>query len=119
MTNNQLRAGENVRVRLTLYTAQTLDHVLIEDPFPAGCTVTERGTPEEIMETWGYWWASIDVRDHKIAFFATRLEPGKHIIEYNLKAQTPGTYNLLPTFLQPMYDPRTRVETASTQVRVE
>lgn len=117
-TNNQLRTGENIRVRLTLYTAKALDHVLIEDPFPAGCTVSERGTPDEVMETWGYWWSSIDVRDKKIAFFASKIEAGKHIIEYNLKAQTPGTYNLLPTFLQPMYTPSMRADTASTRVRV-
>ena len=33
------------------------------------------------------------------------MSKGKHVIEYNLRAQTPGSYHVLPAFLEPMYQP--------------
>jgi len=116
-TGNQLRSGDRIRVRLTLTIPRDMAYVLIEDPFPSGCEVTERGSAEETVE-WGYWWSSIDVRDDKIAFFARTLTAGEHVIEYNLRAQTPGVYHTLPTLLQGMYAPETRGESAEARVEV-
>lgn len=116
-THGRLRQGDRVRVRITLHVPQNLEYVVIEDPYAAGCEVTERGTAEETVE-WGYWWSSIDVRDEKMAFFARDLPQGKHVIEYNLRAQTPGEYRALPTFLQPMYAPGIWAESAEARVEV-
>lgn len=117
-TGNQLKVGDNVRVRLTIYTPQELDHVLIEDPYPAGCSLSQRGTEEEVVSGWRYWWSHIDIRDQKIAFFARSMPAGKHVLEYNLRAKTPGAYKALPTFLQPMYAPDLHVETGGATVEV-
>ncbi len=117
-TGNQLKVGDNVRVRLTIYTPQDLDHVLIEDPYPAGCSISQRGTEEEVVSGWRYWWSHIDIRDRKIAFFARSIPAGKHVLEYNLRAKTPGTYKALPTFLQPMYAPDLHVETGGATLEV-
>ena len=35
--------------------------------------------------------------------FARSLPKGEHVIEYNLRAQTPGSYHTLPTLVQAMY----------------
>lgn len=116
-TNNRLQQGDRIRVRLTLTVPRDMAYVLIEDPFPAGCEVMERGDAEEVVE-WGYWWSSIDVRDDRIAFFARTLSKGTHTIEYNLRAQTPGSYHTLPTLLQAMYAPETRAESEEARVEV-
>jgi uncharacterized protein YfaS (alpha-2-macroglobulin family)/5-hydroxyisourate hydrolase-like protein (transthyretin family) len=116
-TGNRLRQGDRIRVRLTLTVPQDMAYVLIEDPFPSGCEVTERGTAEE-TELWGFWYSSVDVRDDRIAFFARTLTKGEHVIEYNLRAQTPGSYHALPTLLQGMYIPETRGESAEARVEV-
>ncbi|HLK61068.1 MAG TPA: hypothetical protein VKU00_31170, partial [Chthonomonadaceae bacterium] len=116
-TNNQLQEGDRVRVRLTLNVPREMAYVLIEDPFPSGCEVTERGAAEEVVE-WGYWWDSVDIRDDKIAFFVRRLSAGQHVIEYNLRAMTHGSYHVLPTLLQGMYAPETRAESAESRVTV-
>jgi hypothetical protein len=117
-TGNQLRQGERIRVRLTVTVPRDLDYVLIEDPFPAGCEVTERGRADDDT-TWNYWWSSIDVRDDRIAFFARRIPKGTHVIEYNLRAQTRGEYHTLPTLLQPMYASELRAWSAETRVVVK
>jgi alpha-2-macroglobulin len=70
------------------------------------------------MADWRYWWSSVDVRDDRITFFAQTLPRGVHVIEYNLRARTPGVYRALPTFLQGMYTPETRSESGESQVDV-
>lgn len=115
---NRLRQGDRLRVRLTFKVPRELSYVLIEDAFPAGCEVTERGSAEEGGD-WEFWWSDTDVRDDRIAFFARHLTPGEHTIEYNLRAQTPGSYNALPTMLQAMYAPDVRAESAETRVTIQ
>ncbi len=96
--------GEGVRVRLTLTVPKELEYVLIEDAFPAGFEPTERGTAEtESSGSWEFWYDNIDVRDDRIAVFARRLKPGKHVFTYHLRAQTPGSFGVLPATLAPMY----------------
>ncbi|HEX8465230.1 MAG TPA: hypothetical protein VF627_11485, partial [Abditibacterium sp.] len=118
-TSNQLKAGDRVRVRLTFQVPSDLSYVLIEDAFPSGCEVTERGEAGEGSEDWDNWWSSTDVRDDRIAFFARRMSRGKHTVEYNLRAQTPGTFAALPTLLQAMYAPDVRAESAEDRVVIE
>lgn len=116
-TNNQLAQGDRIRVRLTINAPRDMAYVLVEDPFPAGCEVNERGDASEVVE-WGYWWQGVDVRDDRIAFFVKTLTKGQHVIEYNLRAQTPGKYHSLPTLVQGMYTPETRAETAESRVEI-
>jgi uncharacterized protein YfaS (alpha-2-macroglobulin family) len=117
-TNGHLNAGDRIRVRLTFNVPRDLSYVLIEDAFPAGCETSERGTAEA-EDDWSNWWSSADVRDDRIAFFARHMSRGKHTIEYNLRAQTPGSYNALPTLLQAMYAPEVRAEAGETRVSID
>jgi len=119
-TGNVLPRGAQVRVRLTVEAPRDLDYVVIEDPFPAGCEVTERGSADmEENTVWNYWWSHVDVRDDKIAFFARSVPKGKHIVEYNLRAQTPGAYHTLPAIMESMYAPEVHAESAETRVEVK
>ena len=118
-TNGRLKQGDRIRVRLTFDVPRDLSYVLIEDAFPSGCETTERGDAGEGNDKWDNWWSSTDVRDDRIAFFARHMTKGKHVVEYNLRAQTPGTFNALPTLLQAMYAPEVRAESGETSVSVE
>ena len=117
-TNNLFNGGDRVRVRLTIKAPRDLNYVLVEDAFPSGCEVNERGDASEVTD-WGYWWSSVDVRDDRIAFFCRTLSKGDHVIEYNLRAQTPGVYHVLPTIAQGMYAPDTHAESAETRLTVK
>jgi hypothetical protein len=116
-TDNRARAGDRILVRLSVRVPRAMTYVVIEDSFPGGFEVVDQGNAEDIVE-WGYWWTNIDVRDEKIAFFAARMEPGTHVIEYTLRAITPGTYRALPAMLQPMYVGSLRAESAETAVEI-
>ena len=117
-TNNQLIGSDKIRVRLTIEALREIEYVLIEDPFPAGCEVNDRGDAEESGD-WTFWWSSVDVRDDKIAFFARKMGKGKHVIEYNLHATTPGSYHVMPALVQAMYSPQIHAETSETKVTVK
>ena len=94
-----------------------MSYVLIEDPFPSSFEILDRGDLEG-LEEWKYWWSSIDIRDDHVAFFARNLPKGKHIIEYNLRVQTPGNCRALPTLVQAMYAPETHAESAEDKISV-
>lgn len=116
---NRVQQGHNVRVRVTIQAPRDLNHVLIEDAYPAGCEPTERGGSEMEYGEWSSWYSQRDVRDDRIAFFARRMQKGKHVFEYNLRAQTPGTYRSLPTLVQEMYSPEVRAESAEDRVQID
>jgi uncharacterized protein YfaS (alpha-2-macroglobulin family) len=106
-------------VRLTNTAPRDFTYVLIEDAYPAGCEPAERGGNEMEEGEWSGWYSQRDVRDDRIAFFARMLSKGKHVLEYNLRAQTPGTYRALPTLVQQMYDPDVRAESAEDRVQID
>ncbi len=120
VTDGRFNQGDRLRVRLTITAERDASYVLIEDTFPSGAEVTERGTAdEEQTANAGYFWFDhTDVRDDRIAFFARKIPKGKQVIEYNLRAQTPGTCRALPTSVQAMYDAGFHGESGATPLEI-
>jgi alpha-2-macroglobulin len=110
------KSGESILVRLTINTPKPYDYVVIEDPLPAGCEVTERGDLESWE--WDFWWADMEARDEKVAFFARTLRQGKSVLEYHLRPQIAGDYHVMPTNVESMYNPEVRGSGAETRVRL-
>ena len=112
--------GDTVRVRLIVETDQPLEYILLEDRFPSGFEPNARGTLEEedTYGEWRFWYSHIDVRDDRVALFARRLEKGKHVYEYHLRAQTPGKAHALPTAITPMYGTNLRAESAGELLEI-
>lgn len=98
--------GAVLRGKVVLRVEKPAQHLVVEEPLPAGCEVMERGDMEEWeWEEAGYWWVQQDVRDEKIVFFIDRLDPGTHTLFYTLRAELPGIYRVLPTRAEGMYEP--------------
>ena len=116
-TNDQLNEGDHIRVRLTINSPYEMQYVLIEDPYPAGCEINEKGDVDADTD-WNFWYSNIDVRDTHIAFFARRLPAGKSVIEYNLRAKTHGSYHAMPAVIQAMYSHGMHAESAESRVMV-
>jgi len=110
------RCGEAVLVRLTITSPREYEYLVLEDPLPAGCEVSERGNLERWE--WDWWWSDLEVRDEKVAFFARRLPAGTSTIEYHLRPQIPGDYHVMPTQIYSMYNPDVRGSGAETRVRL-
>lgn len=116
-TNNQLTAGDNIQVKLTIQVPKEMNYVLVEDAYPSGCAIEDRGDADSVADS-QYEWSSVDVRDDRIAFFVRTLSPGVHVITYNLRAQTPGSFRALPTLVQAMYTPESRAQAEEARISI-
>src|SRR5262249_28660171 len=121
VADGRFQQGDRLRVQLTITAEKDASYVVIEDGFPSGAEGTGRGTAEEGGREggWGFWYVHVDVRDDRIAFFASSLPAGTHVIEYNLRAQTPGTCRALPTEITGMYDAALHSSSAGTKIEVK
>ncbi|MEZ0300257.1 MAG: hypothetical protein ACAI35_27690, partial [Candidatus Methylacidiphilales bacterium] len=102
-------------VTLTLEMKQAQEFILVEDRRPAGCefgddTISGPAAPRA---------AHHELRDDRICVFFTHLPAGSHTVTYLLRAETPGISHVLPGIAYPMYQEKTRGETASDIIRVK
>jgi len=121
------QVGDVIRVKLTVIAPTDLYYVVVEDPLPAGCEAvdTTLNTTSVVGEQpgmrnltaeeedawyrwygWGWWWFShSEIRDEKVALFATYLPRGTYEYSYIMRASVPGTYNVIPATAYEMYFP--------------
>ena len=61
------------------------------------------------LQSGGIWldwsWANLELRDQQVMFFVPYLSRGKHVLRYRLRAETPGTFRVLPASGFAMYAP--------------
>ncbi|MDW8327241.1 MAG: Ig-like domain-containing protein [Anaerolineales bacterium] len=116
----EARAGDDIRVKVTLIAPNDLYYVVLEDPIPAGTepvdtsllTTSVVGQPPELDPRdpfyygWGWWWFSkTEIRDEKVVLFADYLPRGTYEYTYTLHASRPGEYQVLPTWARENYFP--------------
>ncbi|MDY0020238.1 MAG: hypothetical protein RBT47_09570, partial [Anaerolineae bacterium] len=116
-----------VRVKLTLVAPTDLYYVVVEDPLPAGFEAVDVSlkttsvvgqrpglrnlTAEEENEWfhwqgWGWWWFShAEMRDEKVALFASYLPRGTYEYTYMMRASVPGEFQVMPATASEMYFP--------------
>ncbi len=112
MPIDQIAAGEQVRVQLTIIVPHNRTFVVIEDPIPAGTEgidptldITTYGfnpnmsSPERTYQYgyWGWWFFDrIEFRDEKVRILANSLPAGTYQYTYYLQARIPGSYQVMP-----------------------
>lgn len=107
--------GEVVRCKLTIDADRPFQFVMLEAPTPANFRVAE----SENLEEWSWWFSNMSIFDDKVVFFARYLDKGRHTIEYNLRAEAPGTASALPALAYEMYAPDTRGSCAENRLTVQ
>jgi len=116
------KVGDVLQVKLSIVAPTDLYYVLVEDPLPAGMeavdtslkTTSQVGQNPELNRTdkysyydgWGWWWFThSELRDEKVALFATNLPAGTYEYTYQIRAGVDGTFNVLPAHAEEMYFP--------------
>jgi alpha-2-macroglobulin len=111
-----LKSGDEVEARLAIEAPSAYDHLVFEDPKPAGFE------PVDLVSGSRYGdglCSNMELRDARVAFFITHLAQGRQVIRYVLRAETPGEYHALPARGYAMYAPGIAALANEWRVRVE
>jgi len=132
------KAGDLVRVTLTLQLTKERRFVAVSDPLPAGLEPVEswfatsaaslsaaQDEDQGDVSTDGFaWWQRggfdhVERHDDRVQLFATRLAEGRHVFTYVARATTAGTYRTAPAHAEEMYEPEVfgRTPTAVIDIR--
>ena len=130
------KAGDLVRVTLTLRLTKERRFVAVTDPLPAGLEPVEswfatsasdlsraQDDQGEGASGWIPWWERggfdhVERHDDRVQLFATRLSEGDHTFSYIARATTAGTFRTAPAHAEEMYEPEVFGRTATAVVEI-
>jgi uncharacterized protein YfaS (alpha-2-macroglobulin family) len=132
-TVSSARVGDVITVTATIIAPTDLYHVLVEVPIPAGVepidpnlattaetfALPELTPVEATQDPWRFWTPSYtDIRDDRVALFATRLPSGTYQYSFQVRATLPGEYRVLPVHGELMYFPEVWGRSAAAQFTI-
>ena len=121
---SEATVNDVITVTLTLIAPNDLYFLVLEDPLPAGCEAIDTGLkttaataqgPEFTRKkedkrargyVWGWyrhWPSHTELRDEKVALFASYLRRGTYEYTYSMRCTTPGHFKVLPATAYEMY----------------
>ena len=127
---SSFKAGQLVKVRLTVKTPRRRVYVALSDPLPAGFEAvnsrlaTSSATRHRGRQRWRrgrygrYVWSHKELRDDRVLAFADRMPAGSYTLEYRARATIPGRFTAAPAQAEAMYQPDVLGRTAVAQVEV-
>jgi alpha-2-macroglobulin len=114
----QAQLSDVVQVRLTLSVPEDMQYLAVEDMLPAGLepldtslkttsAAAQSGELQNAGDEYPYWWYfnKTEIRDDRVALFATYLPKGTYHYTYLARATTAGTFKTLPATAYQMYAP--------------
>ena len=107
-----LKPQEEVTVQLDLICEKPLQYVMLQDYRAAGMEAVA-GT-----RNLSSVYAQREDRDDRSVFFFTYLGAGRHTLRYNQRAETPGSFRVLPALMELMYQPDLRAQGGSDAVEI-
>jgi uncharacterized protein YfaS (alpha-2-macroglobulin family) len=131
------KAGDLIRVTLTLRLTKERRFVAVTDPLPAGFEPLESwfataaraiGTTDPDRDDTESSWESLWLRggfdhverhDDRVQLFATRLAEGRHQFTYVARATTAGTFRTAPARAEEMYEPEVFGRTQTAVITVQ
>jgi alpha-2-macroglobulin len=128
----EAKAGDLVKVRLSLSLSETAYYLLVEDYIPAGAEVldvrlvtSQQEIPDydprrPFDEGWGWWFfRDPQVYDDHIAWAVDSLPPGTYELTYTLVILQPGGYRVLPARAWQFYFPELQGNSAGDVFVIE
>jgi uncharacterized protein YfaS (alpha-2-macroglobulin family) len=129
-SGDSVKSGDRIRVTLTLNSKNSYEYILVEDYKPAGLEAISQKSSRAYTqgltnhnELVSEWTSRLplyqEFRDDKVAFFLARLPQGRHVIQYELRAEVPGDFHAMPNQVQAMYLPEIRANSEEMRLSVQ
>jgi alpha-2-macroglobulin len=136
-TETAVTAGDLVIVDLLFESAEPRDHVVLDDPLPAGLEALDydldttskanRDAASKPLDPNAKWLGSTfqtaaytrEVRDDRVLTFFDKIEPGMYRIRYLARATSIGSFIVPPTRIEGMYAPEVYGRTAASSLTVK
>jgi hypothetical protein len=109
---DEIEAGQQVRVELTIITPHDMVFVIIEDPIPSGTEAQDPGLETSAANTglsfqrsdsqvpygyWGWWYFNhVEYRDDRVVILSDFLPAGTYQYTYTLQSSIPGQFQVPP-----------------------
>ena len=121
-----VRAGAEVRVRVTMFNDSRRTMMALIDPLAAGfealnpaLAVTGRFDAQGNFHRWWWtWYQHQNLRDDRAEAFTTYLWPGTHRYSYVVRATTPGSFVVPPARAEEIYTPEVFGRSATDRIIV-
>jgi uncharacterized protein YfaS (alpha-2-macroglobulin family) len=128
--DGKIKSGDEILVKVRVSSKEdNMQYFMLEDPIPAGCEVIKDDWAYSIDEEkdysgwdyywWRWWYADKDIRDNRVSFFATYMWGDTQEFSYIMRAQIPGTYNVIPATGMLMYYPEVRGSSEELKIEIE
>ena len=140
----QVKAGDTVKVKLTVVALQDLNYLIVEDPLPSGLEAVDthlkttslaaaaetggvrkedvsQGEPSAVLPAWWKYdyFQHVEPRDDRVALFASFLPKGTYEYTYLAQATSSGTFQAMPTTGYEMYFPDVHGSSYAGKLSVE
>ncbi len=112
------KAGEIVRVELSVTADATRKWVAMVDPIPAGFEILNPKLASGTGSTASQAWDHQEMRDDRMLWFADNMYRGTYTLTYQARATIDGTFSVLPATVEAMYFPDVRGRTGMTTVTI-
>jgi uncharacterized protein YfaS (alpha-2-macroglobulin family) len=120
-----LPRGTLLRVRLVVDAQSDMTWVALNDPVPAGSTIMGSGlgrdsalaTRGETQE--GLWPVYVERRFEAYRAYYQWMPKGHHEIDYTVRLNNPGRFQLPPTRIEALYAPDSFGESPNAPVEVQ
>ena len=113
----EIRSGEPLYAHELKSGAVTRKFVDARQPVVVKPSVIQRNAG--VDSTGRTEWLYQELRDRKVAIFASRLPQGVWEIRYTLRAEVPGSFHALPLMGQAMYVPEIRANSDEVRINVK
>jgi hypothetical protein len=134
-STQQAQVGDIITVRLSMYLPEDVYYFTLEDTIPAGTEVvnpslltTEQNLGDPTLERlqrddpfwyWGWWYFDrTELRDQGTTLDADYLPHGSYVFTYQVRATSPGVFQVLPAQGYAFYQPDIFGRTNGTTFRI-
>jgi uncharacterized protein YfaS (alpha-2-macroglobulin family) len=108
LNDETVTSGDEIRVKLKIKSKNDYEYLAFEDRKPSGAEY-------KLLRSWGGY---MELRDEKVLFFRTSLRQGMTEIQYDLRAEIPGKFNVMPAIGYAMYVPDIATNSNSIKINV-